>query len=468
MSILKQQKCPNCAQEVFVAPSGSKVKCPLCNNSFSLLNISNTYEDCPVLFELGDCNVLELLGKGGMGEVYRGYHKKLKIPVAIKVLSFFLTVDPDFIERFEQEARALSILKHPNIVEFIEKGVEDRTYFYVMELVEGETLEDKICEESLSSLQEICSIFIQLCKGLGYAHSKGMVHRDIKPSNILISHEGMVKISDFGLVYMTPAKKDKRLTQTGMRLGTEDYISPEQKKDSKHVDARSDIYSLGVVIYKALTGSIPEGRFPLPSKLNPSIDTRFDYIIEKALQPKPEKRFQSLLEIQNILEEIQETLEMQKKEINLLSSLSQPSAINLQDSSPMPLEPIILIGDDDPECIELLTEYIYEVFQDARIYTATTGSEVFAQTLKLHPHFVILDLILPDVSGIDVCKLIRSTPPLSKTPILMQTASYDDQLKKEAFLAGINDFISKPYRFSEILHKLKQFATMNYCERTPI
>lgn len=479
MTLPEQIYCPFCRKKISFSKFKEYSLCPLCGSrieTFEVLSPVDTNlvpEVMPVLFKLGNCKVLELIGKGGMGEVYKGWHPKTDQFVAVKVLSFFLTMDPDFIERFEREAKILSTLNHPNIVKFIDQGLEDKTYFYLMELVEGKTLDQLLCMPQPLTPLEISRIFSQICQGLHYAHEQGLVHRDVKPSNILLTSEMVVKISDFGLVRVVNTSastaQKSRLTQTGMRLGTQDYISPEQKKDSKSVDYRADIYSLGVMLYKALTGEVPEGRFPLPSQLNPMLDRRFDFIIEKALQPLAERRFDSAKTMAEVLKEISAELEGDSSRIRLLLSRDLPPKEDRLDRIFTQKKPRILIADDDPECIELLSEYIQDIFPGVEIFTSENGEDTVKSAQEHNPDVILLDVLLPKMDGIETCHVIRQDPTTAQIPILMVTAAFDNEtLKKDAYLAGTDDFIGKPLSFPEIQTKIKKALTLRYYQRTPL
>ena len=196
--------------------------------------------------------ITEKLGEGGMGEVYLADDLKLERQVAIKFLPQHLTKDKENIERFEREAKAAAALNHPNIITIYEIAKEDDQAFIVMEYVEGESLRTKLDKGKLDH-NEVIEIIKQICEGLSQAHQADIVHRDIKPENILINTDGRVKILDFGLAKLKGVSK---LTKETSTLGTVHYMSPEQIQ-GKEVDHRSDIWSLGIVLYEMLTGKTP-------------------------------------------------------------------------------------------------------------------------------------------------------------------------------------------------------------------
>ncbi len=242
--------------------------------------------------------IVELLGKGGMGVVYKARQPALDRFVALKILPRRMALDPDFQNRFIREAKALGSLSHPNIVLVHDFGAEGDLFFFVMEFVDGVNLRNLLREKKLSPEQAF-RIVPQLCDALEYAHGEGIVHRDIKPENILLDRKGRVKIADFGLAKLTGADNPAHmLTMTNMVMGTPHYMAPEQVENPKSVDHRADIYSMGVVFYEMLTGELPIGRFELPSK-KVQIDVRLDEVVLKSLEKAPDRRYQKASDVKD-------------------------------------------------------------------------------------------------------------------------------------------------------------------------
>jgi len=249
--------------------------------------------------------IIELLGMGGMGMVYKARQPRLDRFVALKILPMESAQHPSFAERFNREAKALAKLNHPGIVAVYDFGQTRQYYYFVMEYVDGMNLRRLLNDQTVTSRQAL-DIVVQICTALQYAHDKGVVHRDIKPENILINKEGQVKIADFGLAKLLGAAPDTALTMSQAAMGTFNYMAPEQRENAQKVDHRADIYSLGVVFYEMLTGEVPMGRFEPPSK-KVQIDVRLDEVVLKALEREPARRYQQVSEVKSGVETIAST-----------------------------------------------------------------------------------------------------------------------------------------------------------------
>ncbi|MBN1658498.1 MAG: protein kinase [Anaerolineae bacterium] len=261
---------------------------------------------------LGKYQVLSELGRGGMAIVYQGYNPALQRTVALKVLPDRLAVDRDFVERFKREAQTAAQLKHPNIVTIYDVEHEGETPFIVMEYLRGHTLQHELEGKGPLPLKRIVEIVRALGSALDYAHSQGLTHRDVKPSNVMIDPEGHVTLMDFGIV---KAAADRvQLTTEGVQIGTPEYMSPEQI-EGRPVDPRSDIYSLGVVLFQMLTGRVPfQGpslhqvlyshvhQEPPPlSRFVPGLPETVDKIVLRALAKQADQRFQTAGQLAAVL-----------------------------------------------------------------------------------------------------------------------------------------------------------------------
>lgn len=247
--------------------------------------------------------ILELLGVGGMGAVYKARQATLDRVVALKVLPTEVGRDPAFVERFTREARALARLNHPHIVTIHDIGQTSGLCYIIMEFIDGANLRQMIHAQSLSP-QQALALVPQLCEALQYAHDEGIVHRDIKPENILVDKRGRAKVADFGLAKMLGDQiVTSSLTATQQVMGTLRYMAPEQMLGARDIDHRADLYALGVVFYELLTGDLPLGRFPLPSE-RAQCDARLDEVVLKALERERERRYQQASEIKTDVETI--------------------------------------------------------------------------------------------------------------------------------------------------------------------
>lgn len=259
----------------------------------------------PALEELArffpELEIIELLGRGGMGAVYKARQKRLDRVVALKILPPDVGREPSFAERFEREAKALAQLHHPNIVTLYDSGQVEGLYYFFMEYVDGMTLR-RLLDGGYIPPREALAIVPQICDALQFAHDRGIIHRDIKPENILLNKAGQVKIADFGVAKIVArelpgvagggiAPGETGRTEAGKVIGTPHYMAPEQLANPLEVDHRADIYALGVVFYQMLTGELPAGRFELPSH-KVHVDVRLDEVVLRALEKKPERRYQ--------------------------------------------------------------------------------------------------------------------------------------------------------------------------------
>lgn len=256
--------------------------------------------------------IIKTIGEGGMANVYLANDTILDRKVAIKVLRGDLSNDEKFIRRFQREALSVSNLSHPNIVEVYDVGEEDGQYYIVMEYIEGKTLKQLLKKRETLSLPEVIDIMLQLTDGLAHAHESYIIHRDIKPQNIMILDNGLVKITDFGIAMALNATQ---LTQTNSVMGSVHYLPPEQA-NGKSATVKSDIYSLGILMYELITGSVPfkgdnaveialkhmKEKIPSIRKQNPTIPQSVENIVIKATAKNPRNRYDSVKEMHDDLE----------------------------------------------------------------------------------------------------------------------------------------------------------------------
>ncbi|MBI2922120.1 MAG: protein kinase [Planctomycetes bacterium] len=325
--------CPGCGATVETAGGRVPAACPGCGSILAQRASATTViapsrggapgpspaVDGLTGREVGGCRLERKLGQGGMGAVYRAHHRALDIPVAVKILPpEFARAHPEAVERFANEARAAAKLQHPNIVGVLNVGEDAGLHFIVMQLVEGESLQKLLDREGRLPVGKALGIARQIADALRVAAEHRIVHRDIKPDNILIGRDGVARLADLGLAKTLGA--DTALTASGAALGTPHYMAPEQAEDAKTADHRSDLYSLGCILYRMLCGRVPyegsslfailrkhvEAPVPDPRAANPALPTALAAIIARLMAKSPDRRFQTAAELQTALSKVGE------------------------------------------------------------------------------------------------------------------------------------------------------------------
>ncbi len=301
---------------------------------------------------LGKYELTAMIGGGGMATVYKAHHPGLDQQVAVKILHPFLSTDPSFVDRFRREARAVAALRYPNIVRVLDFDHEDHLYYMVMEYIGGPTLSTVLSGRKDSgglSLPEIGRIFTPLCGAIDYAASRGMVHRDIKPANIIMTEEGEPIITDYGIAKMIGSTS---LTSPGTVVGSAHYMSPEQAQ-GQDCDVRSDLYSLGVVLFECLAGVVPfEGdttvtvlikhiSAPVPSirTLRPNLPPAIEPMLARALAKQPQDRYEMGV---SFAEELMSALAPSKSTLTATEVVASAAVLSetvLSETPPAPIPP---------------------------------------------------------------------------------------------------------------------------------
>jgi len=339
---------------------------------------------------MGDYRLTKKLGQGGMGAVYLGHQVSLDRPVALKVLSKELASKPAFVERFKREARVMAKLDHPNILRCYDVGEASGHHYLTMEFVEGGNVQDWLKKLGKFSLGDALHLTLACAHALQHAHELNLIHRDIKPDNILLTKKGVVKVADLGLAKATD--DDLGLTKTGTGAGTPIYMAPEQARDSKHVDGRTDIYAMGVMLYVFVTGEIPfkgetlvemieskeKGKFSPPRKFNAEVPERLNLIVDKMLVPKPEHRYQSCAEV--ILD--LESLGMANDRLSFIEPPPGPSK-NLPPAPPPKKINLIRSALSSPRSTPVTSPAPAEPPADEYWYASFTAADGKAVTRKL-------------------------------------------------------------------------------------
>jgi serine/threonine protein kinase len=311
---MPENRCPQCG--TLLTPGAAQGLCPRCllADAAAPPGQTATGSKPPTLEQVAaafpQLEVIELIGYGGMGAVFKVRQSKLDRYAALKILPQSLAADAAFASRFEREARLLARLNHPNIVAVYDHGQAGEFFYLLMEFVDGVNLRQTMRAARFTPDQAL-GIVSKVCEALQYAHDENVLHRDIKPENILLDARGRVKLADFGIAKLAVSESapgdsqwgTQALTQVGAALGTPHYMAPEQRDTPSKVDHRADIYSLGVVFYELLTGELPVGMFVPPSAKS-AADPRVDAIVAQSLQRERERRQHSAAEVKTQVEAV--------------------------------------------------------------------------------------------------------------------------------------------------------------------
>lgn len=388
------------------------------------------------------------LGDGSTATVYRALDKKLGRDVALKVL--LPHVRDTTRERFFQEAMSAAHLNHPNIMSIFDIDEDNGQHFLVVEFVEGDPLSHYIP----SSPEVVVELGTQIALALDYAHEADIIHRDIKPDNINVTPQGQVKIMDLGLARPREAK---RVTAPGMVIGTPAYISPEQAQGHK-LDRRTDIYSLGIVLYEMATGQLPfnadditalllqhvQQQPPPPRLINKDIPTALENVILKSLEKPINRRYQSCHALANALRAaIPATIETDEATLSKRPEWAKTMKTDrLRDPNRATGNALrIIIADDHTILRKTLVSFIETHDEFVVVAEASDGNHALTQTLTIEPDLLILDLNMPNRGGLDILPEIKEKAP--KVKVLVLTARDDDAHIVRALRAGANGYILK-------------------------
>jgi serine/threonine-protein kinase len=451
--------------------------------------------------KIGKYEIQGVLGRGGMGVVYKAFDPAIHRQVAIKTITKSV-MDPSELQyaiaRFRHEAQAVGRLTHPRIAAIYDYGEDENLAYIVMELVHGRSLYDHLQNKAKFDLAEIGEIIRQLLDGLGYAHSQGVVHRDIKPSNLLINDDGRIKISDFGIAHLDTSS----LTQVGEIMGSPGYMSPEQFSGDEP-DARTDLYATGVIAYELLAGRKPftgsnveimrqviGERPPNPSEFNPQISAQLDWATHKALAKKREDRFQSAREfalafVQGVAASVRAaknaapenkddapTHQLDPKLVSaarVIAGLNVPTRNAATAAAPAAagaaVAPMFDTGGKKAKLLfvddeERILTALRSVFRNQyNVFTASSGPEAMEFMKRFNPHVVISDQRMPEMTGVEFLRQVKDIAPHTVRILL---TGYSDLA---SIVGSINDgevfrFVSKPWDNTEIQKTIGEAAAI--------
>ncbi len=414
---------------------------------------------------LGNYRVLDRVGAGGMGVVYRGEHRRLRQVVAIKALHGVAEPNPRALGRFFVEVRAVAQLKHPNIVTAIDAGEEPAggtdgppIPYFVMEFVPGRDLEQAVTAAGPLGVPEACHVAHQIADALLEAHRHGLVHRDIKPSNVLLTPDGQAKLLDFGLARLPD---EGRLTAPGVRLGTVGYMAPEQARDAHAVDLRADVYGLGCTLFYALTGKAPfadvaaaaVGPPPSAAVLRPGLPAGLDTALGRMMAADPAHRYPTAEAAMRAL-------------LPYLRPAPRPAAVSAWGNDaafPRPQPAPGSDGDGGP-CRVLIVDDQTEIRRLCKIALsaegyacdeAGSGPDAVALAAARPYDLVLLDVDLPGFNGEEVLRRLRRAAGGKHQKVVMFSGNSSGDDLSRILLAGADDFVTKPFSIVQLRARVK-------------
>ena len=405
---------------------------------------------------LGHYRILDVLGQGGMGTVYRAEHLQLRRQVALKVMARTVESNPRFLHRFYSEARAVARLQHPNITACFDAGRAARARtgaaprdYFVMELIAGQDLYTLVRDKGPLSPHRACHLFRQIAEALAEAHRHDLVHRDIKPSNIVITPDWQAKVLDFGLARVP----NRNVTEAGTLLGTVGYMAPEQARDPHDVDARADLWSLGATLYWTLTG-----REPYPESGNPIRDLhrRFTTSPDSVRQVRPEVP----VEVSDLVARLMET-DPDKRYPSARAvamaltgfTLWLPSVANGKSPAKTSTRDRVLIVDDEESIRGWLTQLLKKDFD---VSEAEDAESALAEVAKHPPDVVIADVNLPGITGPELVEQLRGAlPDPERVKIILVSGAMPADALGGLAATGADDFLCKPFTSIELLSRVR-------------
>jgi response regulator RpfG family c-di-GMP phosphodiesterase/serine/threonine protein kinase len=416
---------------------------------------------------LGNYRILDRLGAGAMGVVFKAEHVRMRRPVAIKVLPCLEDVDNRVLRRFLGEMRTLAQLQHPNIINAIDDGEIGPTpsdpglYFFVMEYVPGHDLEHLVAEQGPLPVHEAASLIYQVASALAEAHAHNLVHRDIKPSNIRVTTDGQAKLLDFGLV----RHFHHRLTEQGTVLGTLDYLSPEQARDASSVDIRADIYSLGGTLFWCLTGRVPfpesgiaaetlvrrlSQKPPSLRVINPDLPAELDSVIQRMMACNPDDRYPTPQAVMNALLGFLRTDAKRTPQEPALTG--DPRLKPLPENDATCSAHRVLVVDDSRMVRIYCTRTLQE---DGKVCTqADNGLEALTAVGAKPFDLILTDWVMPGMTGLELCRRLRESSASPNLKIIVFSSQITDDDVAQVLAAGADDYLTGKFTPVQLLARV--------------
>jgi cyclic di-GMP phosphodiesterase len=426
---------------------------------------------------LGNYRVLDRLGCGGMGVVFKGEHSRLRRPVAIKVLPIYAKDQGTrSLLRFYSEIRAVARLQHPNIVNALDAGEtvspdsdSPVLHYYVMEFVKGQNLEDLVLENGPMNPSDCCGLAYQVASALAEAHKHNLVHRDVKPPNILVTPEGQAKLLDFGLV----RHFGHRMTEPGTVLGTVDYMAPEQATDASTVDIRADIFGLGATIFWCLTGRPPYNptgnlaqelvarrTLPPPSMraVHASVPAELDAVVARMMASDPNNRYPTP---EAVMKALVPFLKPESRELIVLpagncsssgSSVLPATPAPSPAAAPAKVHQAIIV--DDESGIRKFCKHALRA-EGILCDEAENGAQALAALHAKSYDLMVLDWSMPGMTGLEVARKVRENPPSPHLKIVMLSGHTTTDDLAKVLLVGADDFLTKPFSIIQLVARVK-------------
>ncbi len=435
---------------------------------------------------IGNYDVLDRLGAGGMGTVFKARHRRMKRIVALKVLAENLSKNPVFVKRFQREVETIAALGHPNVVMAYDADEADVGHFLVMEFVNGLDLAAGVERDGPFSMSRAVDCILQAARGLAYAHSQGIIHRDVKPHNLLLDESGSIKVTDLGLARLNHgtdgAAAGADVTMAGGVIGTADYMPPEQAIDSTTIDHRADIYSLGCTLYYLLTGRPPysgatiialllkhrDSEIPQLSAVRPDTPPQLDDLFRRMLIKSPEQRVQHMSEVIAELEAVAAILPKNGDLGPTAATLVLPSRLDADaastigigwlsertqafESSSAPLT--VLIVEPSRVQVSIIKSYLQERSLSV-VGIVSCGNAAIDAVRSLRPRAVISAMHLADINGVELAQQIRAEIKINAPGFVLVTSEAEDG--ESAVLSKLNrvHLLAKPFSAEQMIQAL--------------